>query len=102
MAKAPRPAFVPAGAAIISLKPRRVGRPPAGPRGERVSDYAPVMIRLPQPTKEMLQALRAVSGMPVWQLVDVAVREYVQRMPLAERKLIADVKIRRARLAAES
>src|SRR5687767_12031716 len=102
MPKAPRTPVVSPRAAIISLKPRRVGRPPAGPRGERVSDYAPVMIRLPQPTKDMLAALRAVSGMPVWQLVDIAVRQYVARMPNAERKLLADVKSRRARLAADS
>jgi hypothetical protein len=102
MAKAPRPSLAPARAAIITLKPRRAGRPPTGPRGERVSDYAPIMIRLPQPTKAMLEALRAVSGTPVWQIIDTAVKQYVERLPHTERKLIADVKTRRARLAREN
>ena len=102
MAKAPRTPFAPTPPAVISLKPRRAGRRPTGPRGERVSDYTPIMIRLPQPTKETLEALRGISGVPVWQIVDRAVNEYVGRLPHAEQKLVGEVKSRRARLARES
>jgi hypothetical protein len=102
MAKASRAPLTPARATIISLKPRRAGRPPSGPRGERVSDYTPVMIRLPQPTKAILEALRAISGRPVWEIVDSAVKQYVERLPAAEQKLVTDVKTRRARVQRES
>jgi hypothetical protein len=67
-----------------------------------VSDYPPVMIRLPQPTKDTLSALSAITGMPIWQLVDRAIAAYVRQLSAAEQKLVASVKTRRARFASES
>ena len=86
----------------VPAKPRRQGRPPSGKRGERVSDYPQVMIRLPQPTKDTLGALSAITGVPVWQLVNQAVAVYVNQLSSAERKLVADVKSRRARPGLQS
>ena len=80
-----------------SLKPRKAGRRPTGPGGQRVSDYPHVMIRLPQQTKDNLDALSGITGVPVWQLVDRAILSYIRQLPPAEQKLVADVRTRRAR-----
>lgn len=83
-------------------KPKRPGRPPTGANGERVSDYPHVMIRLPHATKDTLDALSGVTGVAVWQLVDRAVKSYVDQLPASEQKLVAEVRSRRARPARES
>src|SRR5687768_3420384 len=74
----------------------RLGRPPGGARGERVSDYPQVMIRLPRDTKDVLEALSGLTGTPVWRLIDQAVEVYVKQLSDAERKLLASVRQRRA------
>jgi hypothetical protein len=74
----------------------RLGRPPVGARGERVSDYPQVMIRLPQPTKDVLEALSGLTGTPVWRLIDQAVDVYVKQLSESERRLLASVQQRRA------
>lgn len=77
-------------------KRRRSGRPAEGIAGERVSDYPQVMIRLPRATKNLLDALRGVTGVPIWRLVDQAVATYVDQLPEPERKLLVGVRDRRA------
>jgi predicted DNA-binding protein len=77
-------------------KPARQGRPPIGRRGEKVSDYPQVMIRLPQETKDVLEALSGLTGTPVWRLIDQAVEVYVKQLSDAERRLLASVRQRRA------
>jgi hypothetical protein len=77
-------------------RPARGGRPPAGSRGEKVSDYPQVMIRLPQATKDVLDALSGATGTPVWRLIDTAVDAYVRGLPDAQRQLVARVQSLRA------
>ena len=77
-------------------KAARVGRPPVGARGEKVSDYPQVMIRLPHETKEVLEALSGLTGTPVWRLIDESVRVYVRQLSDAERRLLASVQQRRS------
>ena len=77
-------------------KSGRLGRPPVGRRGEKVSDYPQVMIRLPHATKDVLEALSGLTGTPVWRLIDQAVDVYVRQLSDAERKLLASVRQRRA------
>jgi hypothetical protein len=77
-------------------KPARPGRPPIGRKGEKVSDYPQVMIRLPQDTKDVLEALSGLTGTPVWRLIDQAVDTYVKQLSESERKLLASVRQRRA------
>ena len=77
-------------------KPARIGRPPVGARGEKVSDYPQVMIRLPHETKDVLDALSALTGTPVWRLIDEAVKVYVKQLSDGERRLLASVQHRRA------
>ena len=81
----------------MATKTRR-GRPPAGPRGEKVSLYPQVMLRLPHETKATLDALSGATGIPVWQLVDQAVSAYVRQLPPAEQKLVEQIRTRRARI----
>ena len=76
-------------------RPRR-GRRPLGLNGEKVSEYPQVMIRLPRPTKSILDALRALTGTPIWRLIDQAVKAYVRQLPKRERMLLSRVRGRRA------
>jgi predicted DNA-binding protein len=77
-------------------KTARMGRPPLGAGGEKVSEYPQVMIRLPRATKATLDALSGLTGTPIWRLIDQAVAVYVDQMPDAQRKLLAGVRERRA------
>jgi len=80
----------------IKSKNGRAGRPPIGAGGQKVSDYPQVMIRLPQATKDVLEALSGLTGTPVWRLIDQAVQVYVNQLSDSERKLLASVQQRRA------
>jgi hypothetical protein len=83
--------------AMATKKPSRPrGRRPVGLRGEKVSEYPQVMIRLPHQTKTTLDALSGLTGTPIWRLVDQAVDVYVQALPEGERKLLLGVRLRRA------
>ena len=77
-------------------KSARLGRPPVGSDGEKVSEYPQVMIRLPRETKATLDALSGLTGTPIWRLIDQAVAAFVDQMPDAQRKLLAGVRERRA------
>lgn len=79
-----------------SRKAPRLGRPATGVGGEKVSDYPQVMIRLPQPTKDALDALSGATGTPIWRLIDLAVDSYIKGLPEAQRRLIAGVRDLRA------
>jgi hypothetical protein len=80
----------------MARKRGRVGRPPVGAYGEKVSEYPQVMIRLPSRTKALLDALSGVTGTPIWQLIDQAVQVYVAQLPELERRLLEGVRTRRA------
>jgi hypothetical protein len=77
-------------------KASRPGRPPSGLRGEKVSQYPQVMIRLPQPTKDVLDALSGATGTPIWRLIDTAVEVYIRSLPDSQRQLVTRVRNLRA------
>jgi hypothetical protein len=77
-------------------KTTRLGRPASGLRGEKVSEYPQVMIRLPRQTKDALDALSGATGTPIWRLIDVAVSQYIHTLPEAQRKLVSGVQDLRA------
>jgi hypothetical protein len=81
---------------MMTRKRGRVGRPPVGAFGEKVSEYPQVMIRLPSRTKALLDALSGVTGTPIWRLIDQAVQVYVAQLPESERRLLEGVRTRRA------
>lgn len=76
----------------------RLGRPASGLRGEKVSEYPQVMIRLPQPTKAALDALSGATGTPIWRLIDMAVDAYIKSLPESQRRLVAGVRDLRAEI----
>ena len=98
MAKSARTTFQKTRSPLPDVaKARRGGRRPSGPGGTKVSDYPHVLIRLPHATKDTLDALSGITGVPVWQLVDRAIHAFVRALPISEQKLVADVRSRRAR-----
>jgi hypothetical protein len=68
---------------------RKVGRPPAGDRGERVKDYPQVSFRLPTSARDMLVALSKVRKQPQWRLIVESVECYFRDLPRHERSKIA-------------
>jgi hypothetical protein len=64
----------------VKSGPRRPGRPPAGPGGEKVT-YPQLTIRFPAETKAKLSTLSLLTAMPIWRLIDRAVEAYVQHLP---------------------
>lgn len=74
----------------------RMGRPASGFRGEKVSDYPQVMLRLPRPTKDALDALSGATGTPIWRLIDAAVRDYIKNLPDSQRRLLTSIRELRA------
>jgi predicted DNA-binding protein len=75
---------------------RPVGRPRSGADGERVSDYPQVTVRLPRDTRAALNALSGMTGRPIWRLIADAVDAYVEGLPDDERRLLRNIKQRRA------
>jgi hypothetical protein len=79
-------------------QPGKVGRPPAGDRGERVKDYPQVSFRLPKTARDKLIALSKVRKQPQWRLIVDSVECYLRDLPRHERAQIARlVSTRRSR-----
>jgi hypothetical protein len=77
------------------ITPSRVGRPPAGDRGERVKDYPQVSFRLPTSARDTLVALSKVRQQPQWRLIVESVECYVRDLPRREQAQIARLVSRR-------
>lgn len=69
----------------------RVGRPPAGDRGERVKDYPQVSFRLPKTARDKLVALSQVRKQPQWRLIVDSVECYLRDLPHREQAQIARI-----------
>jgi hypothetical protein len=67
----------------------KVGRPPAGDRGERVKDYPQVSFRLPKTARDKLIALSKVRKQPQWRLIVDSVECYLRVIPRHEQRQIA-------------
>ena len=67
----------------------KVGRPPAGDRGERVKDYPQVSFRLPKNARDKLLALSQVRKQPQWRLIVESVDCYLRDLPRHEQAQIA-------------
>lgn len=59
----------------------RIGRPPAGERGERVTDYAQVSLRLPPNTRAKLAILGRALKQPQWRVIVDCVDALFERLP---------------------
>lgn len=81
-------------------KTARVGRPPAGERGERVKDYPQVSFRLPESSRDTLVVLSKVRKQPQWRLIVDSLECYLRDLPRQERATIAHlVSSRRSKAA---
>ena len=67
----------------------KVGRPPAGDRGERVKDYPQVSFRLPKLARDKLVALSLIRKQPQWRVVVESVECYVRDLPRQEQARIS-------------
>ena len=67
----------------------KVGRPPAGDRGERVKDYPQVSFRLPESSREKLVALSKIRKQPQWRLIVESVNCYLRDLSRKEQTQIA-------------
>jgi hypothetical protein len=54
-----------------------------------VSQYPQLTVRIPPATKHQLEALSALRGVPIWKLVDTAALAYLEQLPDADRRLLA-------------
>lgn len=76
-------------AANNKSRERKVGRPPAGDRGERVKDYPQVSVRLPARVRDKLLALSHVRQQPQWRLIVESLECYLRDLPRQEKAQIA-------------
>ena len=76
---------------------RKRGRPPAGPRGERISDYPQTTVRLAVETRARLTTLSLLLGQPISRVIDHAIEVYVQHLPESEQKILGPLVDRLAR-----
>jgi hypothetical protein len=76
---------------MVKTETRGPGRPPAGPDGERVSQYPQLTVRLPAETKAKLSTLSLLTGTPIWRLIDAAVETYVQHLPEPEKSRLGEI-----------
>ena len=67
---------------------RKRGRPAAGPRGEKVSEYPQLTVRLPLETRARLNTLSLLLAQPIWKVIDQAVAVYVQHLPAEDRRIL--------------
>ena len=74
------------------------GRPPAGPRGERVKDYPQLCVRVPDDTMQKLAALCAATRQPQWRVVAEAIASLEAGLTEEERRHCAGVSSSTSRL----
>ena len=88
-------------AAVASVRPgqRGRGRPAAGLKGQRTSEYPQLSVRLPPDTRAALCALAEVQGRPMWRVLMDALSAWERReMGKELRNAIAELRTR-ARLS---
>jgi len=88
-------------AAVASVRPGRRGRgrPAAGLKGQRTSEYPQLSVRLPPDTRAALCALAAAQGRPMWRVLMDALSAWERReMGKELRNAIAELRTR-ARLS---
>ena len=76
---------------------KRVGRPPAGDAGARVTDYPQVSVRLPTDARDKLLALSRLRKQPQWRLIVDSVECYLRDLPPDERRQLEGMTGKRPR-----
>ena len=73
---------------VRTAKKKRIGRPPAGDRGEKVKDYPQLSVRLPRQVRDQLMALSRMRGQPQWRLSVESVECYLRDLSADERRQV--------------
>jgi predicted DNA-binding protein len=81
----------------VQPQKRKRGRPPAGARGEKVSEYPQMTIRLPIETRAKLDTLSLLLATPIWRVVDQAINVYVTHLPKQDQEILGPLVERLAR-----
>ena len=76
---------------------RKRGRPPAGARGEKVSEYPQMTVRLPVETRAKLDTLSLLLATPIWRVIDQAINVYVTHLPKEDQEILGPLVERLAR-----
>ena len=76
---------------------RKRGRPPAGARGEKVSEYPQMTVRLPAETRAKLDTLSLLLAAPIWRVIDQAINVYVTHLPKEDQEILGPLVERLAR-----
>jgi len=58
----------------MASRAHRLGRPPAGPHGQKTSTYPQISVRLPPNALAVLHAMAAVERRPLWHIVSDSLR----------------------------
>jgi hypothetical protein len=67
---------------------KRIGRPPAGDAGQRVTDYPQISVRLPTHARDKLLVLSRLRRQPQWRLIVDSVECYLRDLSVDERRQV--------------
>jgi hypothetical protein len=67
---------------------KRIGRPPAGEAGAKVTDYPQLSVRLPAEARAKLLALSRLRRQPQWKLIVESVDCYLRDLSATERQQV--------------
>jgi hypothetical protein len=84
------------------VRKKRLGRPPAGDAGARVTDYPQLSVRLPAEVRDQLLLLSRLRGQPQWRLIVESVRCYLRDLSTEERRELEVMVSQHGRLLARS
>ncbi len=71
---------------------KRMGRPPAGPRGSKVEDLPRVTIRLESEIRDRAMAYAKEIGQPLWRIIQELLRNHLDQVQAASLPVVSDVK----------
>jgi len=75
-------------AKILAMAQKRIGRPPAGAKGEKTSEYPARTIRLPEARMKQLGVLLSLRRVSASTIVDAALEDYFLRLRGDERDIV--------------
>jgi hypothetical protein len=75
------------------MKRKKLGRPAAGDDGSKSSEYPTLTISMKPDTKARLESAREVCQVPAWRIVDEALTEYFNALPLKSRQAVHSLAI---------
>jgi hypothetical protein len=75
----------------MAVKKKSVGRPRKGRDGDKVSEYAPLTIRLPPDVRNTLKAVAFVRSEPVSAIVEQSLAVFLKTLTRGDRALVKTI-----------